>query len=85
MFLFTHDRLASVARPLLELRGFGKIALGPGECGTVIQYLPASELHFLGADLQPVFEPGDVEILVGPCAERSQLLVQSIRLQAGRR
>jgi beta-glucosidase len=80
VFLFTHDLIASVARPLLELKGFGKIALRPGETGTVTQYLPASDLRFLGVDLQSVFEPGEVEILVGPSAERSQLLVQCIRL-----
>jgi beta-glucosidase len=80
VFLFTHDRLASVARPLLELKGFGKIELRPGESGTVTQYLPASELRFLDLDLQPVFEPGEIEILVGPCADRLQLLVQIIRL-----
>ncbi len=31
MFLFTHDKLASVARPVLELKGFGKIDLDPGD------------------------------------------------------
>ena len=83
VFLFTHDLLASVARPLLELKGFGKIELRPGETGTVTQYLPASELRFLGLDLQPVFEAGEIEILVGPCADRTQLLVQRIRLTVG--
>jgi beta-glucosidase len=82
VFLFTHDRIASVARPVLELKGFGKIDLSPGESGTVTLHLPASELQFLGLDLQPVFEPGEVEILVGPCADRAQLLVQSIQLRA---
>jgi beta-glucosidase len=80
VFLFTHDRLASVARPLLELKGFGKIVLQPGETGTVTLHLAASELRFLGLDLQPVFEAGEIEILVGPCADRSQLLAQTIRL-----
>jgi beta-glucosidase len=82
VFLFTHDRIASVARPVLELKGFGKIDLRPGESGTVTLHLPASELQFLGLDLQLVFEPGEVEILVGPCADRAQLLVQSIQLCA---
>jgi beta-glucosidase len=82
VFLFTHDRIASVARPLLELKGFGKIALQPGETGTLTLHLPASELRFLGLDLEPVFEAGDIEILVGPCADRAQLLVQNIRLRA---
>ena len=79
VFLFTRDKVASVARPLLELRGFAKISLRPGETGTVAMTLPASELRFLGLDLTPVFEPGEVEILVGPCADRSRLLVETIR------
>ncbi|MDR3417458.1 MAG: glycoside hydrolase family 3 N-terminal domain-containing protein [Nevskia sp.] len=82
VFLFTRDKLASVARPLLELRGFAKVELRPGETGTVRLSLPAAELRFLGADLAPVFEPGEVEILVGPCADRSRLLVGSVRLLA---
>jgi beta-glucosidase len=80
VFLFTHDKLASVARPLLELKGFGKISLNPGELGTVTLILPAAELRFLGMDLEPVFEAGEVEILIGPCADRAQLMVGTIRL-----
>jgi beta-glucosidase len=81
VLLFTHDKLASVVRPVLELKGFGKIHLVPGASGTVTLLLPAAELKFLGIDLQPVFEPGEVEILVGPCADRAQLLAGSIRLR----
>jgi beta-glucosidase len=82
VFLFTHDVVASVTRPLLELKGFGKIALRPGETGTVSLRLPGAQLRFLGMDLTPVFEPGEVEILVGPCAERARLLGKTIRLSA---
>jgi beta-glucosidase len=84
IFLFTHDKVASVARPLLELKGFAKIELRPGESGTVNLSLRAAELRFLGPDLEPVFEPGDVEILVGPCADRSQLLTATVRLSWSR-
>jgi beta-glucosidase len=80
VFLFTRDKLASVARPLLELKGFGRIHLDPGQSGTVTIILAAKELRFLGLDLEPVFEPGEVEILVGPCADRSRLLVATIHL-----
>jgi beta-glucosidase len=83
VFLFTHDKLASVARPLLELKGFGKITLNPGETGTVTLLLPAAELRFLGPDLGSIFEAGGVEILVGPCADRKHLLVGSIHLSGG--
>jgi beta-glucosidase len=82
VFLFARDKLASVARPLLELKDFAKITLKPGESGTVAMSLPASALRFLGIDLVPVFEPGDVEILVGPCADRSRLLAATVRLLA---
>jgi beta-glucosidase len=81
VFLFTHDKVASLARPVLELKGFGKISLPPGESGTVAISLQCSELRFLGVDLEPVFEPGEVEILVGPCADRAQLLAATVELR----
>jgi beta-glucosidase len=81
VFLFTHDKIASVSRPTLELKGFGKIRLPPGSAGTVILSLPATELRFLGMELEPVFEPGEVEILVGPYADRTQLLAATIKLR----
>jgi beta-glucosidase len=80
VFLFAHDKVASVSRPKLELKGFGKIALSPGKAGTVRFSLHASDLGFLGLDLKPVFEAGEVEILVGPCADRSRLLAATIQL-----
>jgi beta-glucosidase len=84
VFLFTHDKIASVARPMLELKGFAKITLQPGERGTLALSLRTSELRFLGLDLEPVFEPGEVEILVGPCADRSQLLAETVNLSWSR-
>jgi beta-glucosidase len=74
VFLFSRDRVASVTRPLLELRAFGKISLRPGESGTLKLRFAASELGFLGQDLRPVFEAGEVELLAGPNADRRQLL-----------
>ncbi|HEX3395982.1 MAG TPA: glycoside hydrolase family 3 N-terminal domain-containing protein [Steroidobacteraceae bacterium] len=82
VFLFVHDKVASVSRPMLELKDFGKITLPPGKTGTVSLSLRGSELGFLGLQLEPVFEPGEVEILVGPCADRTQLLATTIQLVA---
>lgn len=80
VFLFVHDKVARVTRPLLELKGFGKIALQPGESGTVTLRLPVTELRFPGTDLQPLHEPGEVEILVGPNADRTLMLRSSVQL-----
>jgi beta-glucosidase len=82
VFLFTHDKVATVTRPLLELRGVAKAMLKPGETRTVRIAVAATELRFLGRELTPVFEPGEVEVLVGPCADRDRLLATTIRLQA---
>jgi beta-glucosidase len=84
VFLFTHDKLASVARPLLELKGFAKIRLEPGQSGAVTLPLAGKDLRFLGLNLEPVFEPGEVEVLVGPCADRSRLLAATIHLAPAR-
>jgi beta-glucosidase len=82
VFVFVRDIVASVSRPVLELKGVIKLALRPGETGTARLALPAAELRFLGLDLRPVLEPGDVEILVGPHADRDRLLSQRVALRA---
>jgi beta-glucosidase len=80
VFLFTHDKVASVARPVLELKGVAKITLQPGEKGSIQLHLPASDLVFLGTDLEPVFEPGEIGIYVGPCADLAQLVAGRVQL-----
>lgn len=71
IFLFAHDRLASVARPVLELKAWEQIDLQAGGQSRVTLRLPARELSFPGADLQMLFEPGEVELLVGLQADRA--------------
>jgi beta-glucosidase len=63
--LYVHDRLASVVRPVLELKGFRKLVLGPGASATVSFDLGPEELSLFDAKLKRVVEPGDFEILVG--------------------
>jgi beta-glucosidase len=83
VFVFVRDKVASVARPTLELKGLGKITLRPGERGTIALPLPASQLCFLGERLQTVLEPGEFEILVGPSAERGRLISATVRVAGG--
>lgn len=80
VFLFVRGKLGRVTRPLLELKGYAKLRLMPGAAGAVKLELPAAELCYLGSDLQPLFEAGEVEILVGPSAEPAGLLRQTIEL-----
>jgi len=82
VFLFIRDKVASVSRPMLELKGVTKIVLEPGETGTARLQLPVTELRFLGADFEPVLEPGEIEVRVGPCADLAQLLSARLMVRA---
>ncbi|HSA95313.1 MAG TPA: glycoside hydrolase family 3 N-terminal domain-containing protein [Acidobacteriota bacterium] len=63
--LYIHDKLASVVRPVIELKGFRKVKLEPGASVDVSFELGPKELALLDARLREVVEPGDFEVLVG--------------------
>jgi beta-glucosidase len=63
--LYTRDLLASLSRPVMELRGFHRIALRPGESREVHFELGFEELCMLDAKLKRVVEPGDFKIMIG--------------------
>ncbi len=66
--LYVHDRLASVTRPVMELKGFVRAALGPGESARVTFGLPVDLLSFCGPDLRRRVEPGRFSVYVGASA-----------------
>ena len=73
-FLFIHDPVASVGRPVLEMKGMAKVTLAPGTVGTVRFTLGAEDVSFLDEQGTPILEAGLIEVFVGPRAERSALL-----------
>ena len=83
VFLFARDVVASVVRPLLELKGVGKIALRPGEGGIVSFRLAAAALAFPGSDLKPVLEPGEYLLFAGQSADPRQMLTINVRALPG--
>ena len=84
VFLFVRDIVASVARPLMELKDGAKVRLEPGATSTVRWRLTVASLAFLDANLQLVLEPGEFELLVGPSADRARLLTARINLLAAK-
>ena len=83
VFLFVRKPVSRVARPLLELKGFMRMGLEPGERARGVLTLPVSALAFPGPDLTSSVEPGDYEILVGPSADRTRLLRQVVHIEEG--
>ena len=63
--LYARDEEASVARPVLELRGFRRVRLAPGECRVVSFALAAEQFAYVGADYRRVIEAGRISLFVG--------------------
>jgi beta-glucosidase len=80
LFLFVRDLVASVARPLLELKGVRKLVLAAKQRGHVAWRLPVETLSFIGPTLHPILEPGRFEIHVGQSADPAELLTSVIEV-----
>jgi beta-glucosidase len=63
--LYMHDMLASVVRPVMELKGFERIHLNPGESKNISFAVTPAMLSMLDKDLKTVVEPGDFRIMIG--------------------
>jgi beta-glucosidase len=63
--LYVRDDIASVTRPVRELRGFERITLEPGQSRTVSFTLRPDDLAFYNQRMQRVVEPGFFTVWVG--------------------
>ena len=63
--LYLRDEVSSVTRPVMELRGFQRVRLAPGERRTVRFALDVQDLAFLDGSLRRVAEPGAFRVLTG--------------------
>jgi len=78
--LYIHQRVASVTRPVEELRGFKRVTLKPGEKTTVEFTLTPASLSMIDVDMHRVVEPGMFDIMVGPSsAETSSVALQVVK------
>ena len=64
VLLFVTDMVGSVSRPVLQLKGFEKIMLNPGESKTVSFTITPEQLSFIGRDFSRIIEPGDFTVTV---------------------
>ncbi len=72
--VYVKDLLASVARPVLELKGFARVRnLAPGAAVDVTVQVPVADLRFLDAGMQWVVEPGEYRVLVGSSSKELRL------------
>lgn len=63
--LYVTDMYASVKTRVMELKGFERISLEPGQTKTVTFMLTPYDLSLLNVDMDRVVESGDFKIMVG--------------------
>ncbi|MBO3799930.1 MAG: glycoside hydrolase family 3 C-terminal domain-containing protein [Candidatus Brockarchaeota archaeon] len=71
--LYVRDTVASVARPVMELKGFKRVSLKPGEVKEVEFTLFAEQLAFYDEYMRLVVEPGVFEVMIGSSSEDIRL------------
>jgi beta-glucosidase len=74
--LYLHDEFSERSRPLQELKAFQRVSLKPGQSTTVRFRLTWRDVAYLGDDLKPTLEPGNLEFMLGSSC-------QDIRLRYG--
>jgi beta-glucosidase len=67
--LYLHDLVASVTRPVKELKGFKRVSLRPGESRRVTFTLGPRELGFYDGNMRFAVEPGKFNVTVGTSSE----------------
>ena len=71
--LYIRDPVASIVRPLMELKGFQKIKLEPGERRKLSFEIDHNLLAFHNRKLDRVAEPGEFELMVGTASDAIRL------------
>jgi beta-glucosidase len=64
--LYARDLVARVARPVRQLVGFRRVALGPGAAATVEFVVDPTQFAYYDERLRLVVEPGEVQFMSGP-------------------
>ena len=78
--LYIRDLLSSVTRPVLELKGYKKVNVAPGETKRVTFNLALDDFAFYDREMKYKAEEGEFNILVGNAANLAKLKKTTIQL-----
>ncbi len=76
--LYIHQRVASVTQPVMQLKGFQRITLKPGEKKTVEFTVTPEMLSILNVDMHRVVEPGVFDVMVGPSSDQTGIAALTV-------
>ncbi|RPG02112.1 MAG: beta-glucosidase [Rhodospirillaceae bacterium TMED63] len=78
--LYIRDLFSSVTRPVLELKGYKKVNVAPGETKSVSFSLALDDFAFYDKEMKYKAEEGDFNILVGNSADLAKLKKTTLKL-----
>jgi beta-glucosidase len=82
--LYIRDDVGSVTRPVMELRGFRRVPLKPGETRTIPFTIGIQDLAFYNSSLVRVAEPGNFTVFVGGSSADTKQLKFALTTADGR-
>lgn len=71
--LYLRDEVASIVRPVKELKDFAKVQLAPGETKEIRFVIAKEKLSFYNKELQWVTEPGKFQLMIGTASDNIKL------------
>ncbi|MPN24855.1 hypothetical protein SDC9_172260 [bioreactor metagenome] len=78
--LYIRDRFSTFTRPVKELKDFARVKIKAGETKRVKFTVTPDKLMMLDKDNNPVIEPGEFVIMVGPSSKDEDLLKKSFNV-----
>ncbi len=79
--LYIHQRVASITRPVMALRGFKRVRLDPGQKTTVEFTLTPEDLSLIDFNMNRVVEPGTFDVMVGPSSAETTSVALEVTSQ----
>lgn len=76
--LYVHQRVASVTRPVMQLKAFQRVTLKPGEKKTVDFTITPDMLSMLNVDMNRIVEPGVFDLMVGPSSDQTSTVALTV-------
>lgn len=71
--LYINDPIATVARPVMQLEGFARVTLAPGEEKEVCFEFPVTQIAFVDLDMNWKVERGVINVMVGSSSDDLRL------------
>jgi beta-glucosidase len=76
--VYVRDQVSSVARPVMELKGFERVTLAPGERRTLRFTLGPDAFALWDVDMREIVEPGLFTIMAGPSSAQLKSAILEI-------